>query len=157
MTTDNNLKEKIVTVTTPYSDTEIKEYTERVIKTDTEIMKEQNGHLQAFLSKVGHLKVDFFPYSLEEELMDLGLIDDIQLLLDLHKEIHRYIHYLTGIITYGGDYKYIDHDTLGRVLEALNRNHFRVSMRIRELRRGMKHKRTWSLMSNKAKAKPIFF
>ena len=54
MTTNNNL-----TVKTAYSDTEIKEYTERVIKTDTEIMRKQNNHLETFLSKVGHLKIDF--------------------------------------------------------------------------------------------------
>ena len=137
MTTDNN-----ITVKTAYSDTEIKEYTERVIKTDTEIMKEQNNHLEAFLSKVGLLKVDFFPNVLAKEQMDLGLIDDIQLLEDLHKEIHRYIQYLTGIVAYAGDYNYADHDTLGRVLESLNKNHFRISMRIIELRGGRKHKRT---------------
>ena len=68
--------------------------------------------------------------------MDLGLIDDIQLLKDLHNEIHRYIQYLTGIVTFVDDYKYVDHDTVGRVREAVNRNHFRISMRIRELRGG---------------------
>ena len=130
MTTNNNL-----TVKTAYSDTEIKKYTERVIKTDTEIMKEQNDHLEAFLSKVGLLKVDFFPNVLAKKQMDLWLIDDIQLLLDLHKEIRRYTKCLESIIEYMESYKYVDYDTIGTVLEALKRNHFRISKRITELRR----------------------
>ena len=134
MTTNNKIREKIVTVETPYSDTEIKEHTERVIKTDTEIMREQNDHLEAFLSKVGYLKVDFFPYSLDEKLIDLELIDNMQLLLDFHKEIHRYIKYLESIIEHADGRKCLTHGTLGRELEALNKNHIRISMRMRKLR-----------------------
>ena len=134
MTTDNN-----ISVKTPYSDTEIKKYTERVIKTDTEIMKEQNDHLEAFLSKVELLKVDFFPYALPKEQIDLRLIDDIQLLLDLHKEIHRYKHYLESIIDYVDGYKCLDLNTVSKELEALNRNHYRINMRIRKLRANRKH------------------
>ena len=102
-------------------------------------MRNQNNHLEAFLSKIGELKVDFFPYSLEEELMDLELIENIQLLLNLHKEIHRYKHYLESIINYVDDDKCLNLNTASREREALNRNHYRISKRIRELRGGRKH------------------
>lgn len=128
------IREKTVTVETPYSDEEIKEYTEKVMKNDTEIMREQNNHLEAFLSRIGELKVDFFPYTLNEQGLDLELIDDMELLLDLHNEIHRYIKYLESIIGYADGTRDLGSWGAKREMEALRKNHFRVSMRMRELR-----------------------
>ena len=130
----DEIKEKTVIVKTPYSDEEIKDYTEKVLKNDTEIMKEQNKYLEAFLSEIGKLTVDFFPYSLEEKLIDLELIEDKQLLLDLHKEIHKYIKYLEQIVEYAIGTRYLQDWETKREMKALNNNHMRISMRVRELR-----------------------
>ena len=55
----DEIREKTITVKTPYSDEEIKDYTEKVIKKDIKIMKKQNNYLEAFLSEIGNLQLIF--------------------------------------------------------------------------------------------------
>lgn len=111
----------------------IQDRTEAVIKADLERMRTVNDCLEKAHDMYGKLRIDYYPYDMDSKI-DLSRVSDINLLIALHEELHRYVFNMESLVIYAGEEEARRCWMNTKEWKSLSYNHYMISATLRLLK-----------------------